>query len=283
MAFHAITARAGALALFAAALCLPISLRAGAWTREAGEAYAKIALSHYEADEIFAAKGNNKIDGPDFTDDALSVYGEYGLTPAWTGIASMAMKTLRSENPGIVTRREAGPGDAWVFLKRALLRGPVVLSIQGGVKIPLGYDERTIPPLGDGQIDYEARVLAGRSFFRGRSYGNAEIGFRKRNGDFSDEFPYRLEGGIFLGRPALVTLSLDGVSNATNDTASKAPGRAPHVFDEEYQKLGSSLILFVGGGAALEAFYEQVIAGGNTSAGRTIGLGVSWQGRIRGR
>jgi len=261
---------------------LPSLTQAGAWPREKNETYSKISLSQFKADQIYGPKKNKKLASPDFTDNTLSLYSEYGFTSDWTGIASLDYKSMESKDHGS-TSSESGFGDAWLHLKRGLLRTPFVLSTQVGIKLPLGYNENHTPPLGEGQIDLEARLLMGRSFKLGPpGYGNAEIAYRKRNGDFSDVIPYRLETGVWVSKPILFKLSLDGVSNLSNDVASNLQSNSTdNVFDQEYLKFSPALIFFLKRGFSIDVYYETTIAGANASVGKSVGIGLAWQGKVR--
>lgn len=264
-----------------AALFLAADARSGAWPRAENEAYLKWSLSRFHSDEIYAPKNNKKIPGPDYTDITSAFYGEYGFSPTVTGICSLTMKSLSSEFAG-VERTETGLSDIWLYVKKGWTTRPAVFATQFGVKIPGGYDKNRVPPLGEGQVDMEARALVGRSFRWIRGYGGAELAYRKRNGDFSDEIPYRLEAGVFAGPRWLVKFVLDGVDNTTNDEAGEFdPTRAANVYDKQYRKIAPSLIYFFGRGFAAELYYETHIAGANESAGDTVGLAVSWQGTLR--
>jgi hypothetical protein len=258
------------------------SVYGGAWPREKNELYSKISYSNFSSDQTYQAKGNKKAAGPDFTDQTISLYNEYGFTDSFTGILTLNYKALDYDVAGIKSK-ESGLADAWVYLKKSILKEPFVLSFQGGAKFPLGYDDQAIPPLGQGQIDVEERVLVGKSFYPLPLYANAEIGFRKRMGDYSDELPFRIEGGWSILKSLLLKVSLDGISNRSNDAASKTSNRAPNVFDQEYMKFSPGLIFFLPHNFALDIYYESVVSGGNTAAGDTIGIGVSWLGKIRNK
>ncbi len=251
---------------------------AGAWLRAPREIYAKAAVLHQSADKQYSAKGKT-IDMPDFRDDSFSLYGELGLNDRWTAIASMEAKSLTMQGPA-GERTTSGPDDAWLLAKRGWLTQPLVLSTQFGVKLPMGYDREENPPLGQGQVDYEARLLAGKSFHP--AYVNVEYGFRRRNGDYSDEFPYRAEAGVSMGRRLSLQVALDGVDTRGNDAAASRPQaeRAPNVFDKEYTDLTVGIGIALSNGFRLEPMFKQTIAGANTAASRGFGLGLSWQGSL---
>lgn len=258
------------------ALNIPAAyLWAGAWTRNKGEVYSKLSVSRFESDQVYAPKKNKKLPGPDYEEIATSFYGEYGLSKQWTGILSFTHKAVESSSAS-VKNSESGLSDAWFFVKREIFEVPFVLSGQLGVKVPLGYDKDDAPPLGDGQVDYEARILIGKSFHPVAGYGNGEVGYRKRNGDLSDEIPYRFEVGMFPVKGVLLKLALDGTSNTSNDRASAFNANlGPNIYDEEYMKLSPSFIIFNKKGYGLEIYYETVVSGANTAAGQTIGVGFS--------
>jgi protein XagA len=252
---------------------------AGAWVREKGEIYSKITLSRFESDRILDPKGRRQT-APNFTDHSLFLYTEYGVASRWTAILSAAGKSLSFEPPS-GKRTTTGLGDVWLHGKRALLSSPVVLSAQAGVKIPAGYGPDRIPPLGQNQIDWESRILLGRSFYPFPAYAGLEAGYRVRNGPFSDEIPYRVELGFFLGKRVLLQGALDGVDNRLNDTAGEIANfatRPPNVFDQEYLKVRPALLFFLANGFSVEAAHETVLDGGNTSAGHAFSLGLAWQG-----
>lgn len=61
-----------------------------------------------------------------------------------------------------------GFADLTVSGRYALLDAPFVVSLQGGVKQPLGYEEQPDndgAPLGTGDGDFEAHLLVGKSLF----------------------------------------------------------------------------------------------------------------------
>lgn len=258
-----------------ALLAASATCHGGAWVREEGGFYVKAALARTEADRLFNTR-RDRVPTTTYRDTGLSLYGEYGLTPAWTAIASLEAKDARRGGA-----RSTGPADLWIAGKRLLLSGPFVLSAQLGAKLPMGYAERSRMPLGEGQVDLEARVLAGKSF--GRAYGSAEIGYRKRNGDYSDEVPFRVEGGVRFVPRAMLLVSLDGWNTTGNDRASKAPSGSlhPNVFDKEFMSLRPALLFFLTPALSLEVFHKIPVDGANATADKSFGIGVAWEGKGR--
>ena len=257
-------------------LVYPKWVWSGAWPRKKNEIYLKADVYRFKSDEIFAAKGNKKIPGPDFCETGSNIYGEYGLTSVWTSIFSLNYKQLSTNVLGR-TQETSGFGDLWLNVKRGLGEKVFVFSLQGGVKVPFGYRKLEIPALGDGQIDLEIRGQAGKSLYPFPGYLNAEIGYRKRNGDFSDEIPFLFEIGGNIGKRVWIKLLYDGVSSFSDDTASTTSNRHPNIFDEEYTTISPGLSVLLLNGISLELLYQRVLTGGNTAAGNKYFVGVSWK------
>ncbi|MFN0118438.1 MAG: hypothetical protein ACKVQC_09140 [Elusimicrobiota bacterium] len=267
-------------------VCLMVSvsssLWAGAWLREKNEVYSKVSFSKYSADKVFAPKKNKKLNGPKYSEYSSSFYGEFGFTEKWTGITQFSFKSATSKFAGI-SHSESGLTDLWFYMKRKLPSEKFTSSVQLGVKTPLGYSERKNPPLGQGQVDLECRLLAGKSLYPWPVYLSSEVGYRKRNGDYSDEIPYVFETGFFPKKNLLLKVGLDGISNLTNDEASNLNSNFnDFVFDKEFMKLNFTIALFQKSGWGYEIFYDTLLTGANTSVGQTVGVGLSWQGKLWG-
>ena len=72
----------------------------------------------------------------------------------------------------------------------------------GGVKISLWYDgdPDTLVPLSSRNVDADVRVLLGRSMYPFPGYVTGEVGYRIRDGLFSNETIYALEAGSMVNR-----------------------------------------------------------------------------------
>lgn len=188
---------------------------AGAWTAEPGASYQRFGFTTYRARDSFS--GNPGFE--QFTDFTASYYGEFGAAEGVTLFAALPLRRAESRSFGVAVRN-AGAGDFDVGLKARFLRGPLVFSGQLSFKAPYLYEAAATLPLGNGQEDLEARLLAGRSLGKW-GYIGAEAAYRRRFGAPSDEFRYLLEHGADLGkrRRAYVRTKLD-VTKALASTAA---------------------------------------------------------------
>lgn len=265
--------------IFGILFCIPHTLVGGAWTRQKNEVYSSISYSQFISNEIFTPKGNKKIPGPDFTDNSLNYYLEYGHSKTLTGILLISYKDIKSTQ-GDSVQKETGISDIWVNIKKRVYDGPVIVSAQVGMKLPVGYDEKNIPPLGEGQIDTDYRMLAGKSLYPFPLYLSGEIGYRKRNGDWSDEVIYVMETGGNISQRILVKVTYEKTDNRTNDTASTAPLGTTMAFDKEHEKISSSIIIQIHDNYHVDVGYSTLISGSNESTGETFFLGVAYKGSL---
>lgn len=199
-----------------AALASAMPARAGAWTREKGRLYNRVAASWYATSSQYDAEGR-KGDIPfhgEFRELGLVNYAEYGLASRLTVLGSVAVKRLRLENDIRITRTW-GLGDIDAGLRWKVADGSAgVASVQGLVKIPSGYDTgASVPlPLGNGEFEYDLHLLYGRSLHPLLpGYWGAEVGYRIREGAPENEFRYLVEAGTDLGRHWYLRAKLDGV------------------------------------------------------------------------
>lgn len=286
-----------ALALVAAAG----NAEAGAWLRPAGSYYFKLSASRLYTEQEYDYAGN-KVDilagqetliNTSYRDASVSAYLEYGLSDRVTLLATLPFKVLTArrteltEVPDIrrdVDATNGGLSDALVAMKIPLLTTPFPIAVQGGVKLPLGYDDTPYnggPPLGSSRIDVEAHLLAGVSFYPVPAWAGASVGYRVRGGDLDDQWLFGAEAGATWWRlqlkagidglystsdpPDLAAVSRGGASPATivtnQDVLEVTPAISYLVNDE---------ISFV-----LETF--TVVDGRNTVTGTTWSAGVVFQ------
>lgn len=152
------TVVAGLLAL--AAVFAGGEATAGAWPLAQGETLAILKYERSRSEEAFDAFGN-RYDAVDRTDEAVSLYVEYGLSDRVT----VQGKLTWTRGADAMGGAYEGRGPAELGVRYTLLggdRGAVALylgSILNGEGRNVGYAEP-----GAGATDYETRLLAGRSF-----------------------------------------------------------------------------------------------------------------------
>jgi protein XagA len=259
------------------------TLYAGAWTQEKGNSYHRLAANYYFSDREFDVNGNSRpmSDNGDFRDINLSYYVEYGAIDELTVLASLYYKDIRREDDFF--RHDAkGMGDVDLGVRYRLYSGNIgVIAAQGLIKVPELYDEDAALPLGNGQYDYELRLLFGRSLWPAiPGYMNLEAAYRYRTKRPSDEFRYLVEAGSDLGKNFYARAKLDAIVGLGNaDDATDAFGNPTATLEYDLAKLdlviGYQLIRKWG----LELGYTPALWGENTAKGATWTLAVTYQPR----
>jgi protein XagA len=257
------------LSLFSATYCF-----AGAWTQPEGKLYARAAFNYFSTDENFDKDGD-RVDFPqngDFYDANTTVYVEYGFTRQLTFIANATYKYLAYEDNAIKSE-SWGVGDIDIAARYHVYgTQSSALAVQGLVKIPNAYDETDDVPLGNGQYDFEFRVLYGHSLYPlVPGYCNFEVGYRFRRESPADEFRYLVEFGIDMTDHAYARTKLDGilsVGNESHDYDFNGNPSTTNDFD-----LGKLDICF---GYKISSTYGVEIACTPALYGKNTATGVTW-------
>lgn len=275
---------------------LPVNTSAQAWVQPAGGYYVKFGVSYLFTDEELNFEGDRQpflssqlsVTEAWFRDVSYTGYVEYGLTDNFTLVATAPVKVLttratESAGPGLpsrrATRQNGGLADLWLSVRTPVVREPFVLSVQTGVKVPLGYDERPeldgerLPPLGTSHADGELSIFAGKSLHPWPAYVSGGIGYRKRGGSLRDELPYNLEAGYTAG-PMFFKLRLDGVKNTHSPPDLSSPVNNAVVGDQDWLKLSPAISYNIVGGFSADFEVFHVLMGKNTLAGTTYSLAV---------
>lgn len=273
------------------ALCFTEALFAGAWTQRKDHYYFRISGFSFDSRAIFDKNGNRValIDNGRFTDIGAYAYLEYGLSDVVTFVGSVPYKRLRfrNENSAMpLNRKNLGWGDVYLGLRYLLSdKGPIT-SLQAAFKLSTGYQTDTTalslaPPLGDGQNDFELRALIGQSILRHAAYYNLDIGYRARSQTPVDEIPFALEAGLGLGKAGLLIGQIYGVRALSGTEAVTVNTQSQTSLNpvEDYVKAHAQVILHIGKGMDLAFIYENLLAGRNTAAGRSIGVALAFKTR----
>ena len=185
--------------------------QAGAWVPKKGDGYGKLAYSHYKADKF---KGDNDSFS-EFIGQNTSYYAEHGLGNNFAVYGQVLYQDLEQTDVLGQVQTNSGLGDAEIGLRYQWQLEPFVLSTSFLAKLPYLYDEKDPLALGNGQEDFELRVLLGKSL-NSFGYVGAEFGYRLRTDSPSDEYRYLLEYGFSVNSNLYLRAKLDGVLSANN-------------------------------------------------------------------
>jgi hypothetical protein len=279
---------------------------AGAWTQKKGNHYLRLYANYFTSNKRFNFKGEEvgilseqfAYQGGSFRDVNLTIYYEYGLFDRLTVIGNLPYKSYTSTSTvstsytsGDVEATTSGFADLKLSARVGIIENPVVFSLQGGVKIPLGYEQNPQdggPRLGTGYIDYEGQLLLGASLYPIPSYITGGFGYRRRGGNLHDEWLFNIEMGYTFGKFLFKTYfemirnTIDPPDVYGQPIVTPLPGGGgvlPDVFlygvqDEDVTKILPSIIYTVTEGIAIQAEINHILSGKNTLSGTTYSFGL---------
>lgn len=279
---------ASILALFA----LSTAAYAGAWIQKKNAYFFKLTGSYLYSTEEYDANGNLQtiredepgISETSYKELAATGYLEYGASDRFTIIANLPFKIVTSRRtesptPGTPTRNvevvTGGLSDLLLGGRFLLFGTSTPISIQGGVKLPLGYDASPPDegaPLGSGKVDVEGLVQAGMGIWPIRAYITGQAGYRLRGGnDIADEYLFQLEGGFTPGN-WLIKATLDGVYSAGSHEDQGSSTIL--VTNSDVLKVIPTVAYRVHYRLAIGAEVFHILSGKNTVAGTTYAIGI---------
>ncbi len=279
---------------------------AGAWTQKKQSYYLKVASGYHYATTEFDHLGNERNILADFSDTfqnteyeefSIKSYFEYGLFSRITVIAEVPFKIATSSRTEISNYFEGGRrdtshttsgfGDLKLQGRWGILDGPVVFSLQPGVKIPLysTSTEQTGPRLGTGDVDFDAGALFGASFAPSPLYFSSEGGYRFRTGPLHDEVYLNAEIGLSFEK-TFFKAEFRGLKNTTTPPdvyggpiELPLPGGGGAVpdrlfGDQDFIKLVGEGVYKFGNRWGISGEVIHTLAGKNIITGTTFQLGV---------
>jgi hypothetical protein len=253
---------------------------AGAWTMQKGKLYDRIALNYYSADDEFNKNGDRTdfVNNGSFRDVNVNNYIEYGLLDNLTLINSVYYKVIKKKDDDR-EQKTWGIGDIDLGAKTQVMKlAGGILSTQALIKIPWTYDSDDDLPLGNGQVDFELRLLYGRSLYPHiPGYCNFELGYRWRLQDPSDEVRYLIEFGMDFTRQLYGRIKLDGIYSMDNGGHFDTSGNPTATNNFDLGKLDMTLGYKLSKEWGLEIGCTPEIYGKDTAAGATYTLAATYQ------
>jgi hypothetical protein len=251
------------------------SALAGAWVGEKGSGYAKLGYTDFSSTTY---RGNNPS-FERFEGQNTSLYLEHGLGNNFALYGSTLYQSYEQDDAITGRSTASGFSDVEVGLRYQWQADPFVLSTSFLVKTPFLYDEDD--GLGNNQEDYEVRVLLGKGLDK-YGYVGAEIGYRLRTGEPSDEYRYLFEYGFNVNENVYLRAKIDGTLSVNNadvsDDVIASNLSNPLEFDSGKLELAtgwnfdkkSSL-----SGFGVELTYTREIYGHNILQGNSVQLGIT--------
>lgn len=255
-----------------------VNASAGAWVPEEGNGYIKLGYADFSANNF---RGDNPtFDG--FDGQNTSIYAEHGLGRNFAVYGSLLYQSYEQGDTVTGTTKASGLGDAEIGVRYQWQAEPFVFSTSFLVKTPFLYDEDD--GLGNNQEDYELKFLLGKGLNK-YGYVGAEIGYRLRTGEPSDEYRYLLEYGFNINKNVYLRAKIDGILSVDNADAQNAEDLInidnlsnPLEFDSGKFELATGWNFDKSSslkGYGIEFTYSREIYGSNILQGNSFQLGIT--------
>ena len=265
--------------------CTTMLAQAGAWTPQKGKIYLKLAANRFQSSANYNIDGDRFDPFADFDDRYsrfedrnISLYVEYGVTDRFALIGNLIYKDIsqRTKLPNLeVGTDNNGFADVDLGFRYRLTNGANVVSVGFLAKLPYFYDDDdNFFQLGNGEEEFEGRLLYGRSLGRG-FYAGLEAAWRFKSGDPSDDYRYLGELGYSYKR-FFTRSKLEGIYSADSFETSSRFGNP--LLEPRYDL--TTLIVTAGFQLTqriyLEYSYSETLAGKNTADGANNQIGISF-------
>jgi len=205
--------------------------------------------------------------GVHYRDITTNLHLEYGIRDRIGLLLALPVRSLRLEREAPPDLKTTGIGDVTGGVRYRLMDGSTAVSAQAEIKLSSGYNAvLQNPPLGQGQTDYTARLLAGKGIESSHVFGQVSGGFRYRTGAPANQILANLDVGGWAGKRAL----LGGHWEFVKHKGDQVP------YDHFQGGVTARYRVKKAWNAAGGVFH--IFGGQNTPAGTRFFLGVNWIG-----
>ncbi|MBI5178417.1 MAG: hypothetical protein HZA04_04075 [Nitrospinae bacterium] len=254
------------LAILLAALEVPAPSDASVWVPAKKKGQAAFTFTYYETKELFDSRGTTykMASNGVFVKHEVNAYLEYGLGSNFSVCLNLFAVTQQFKSD-TVAQTYSGAGDQEMCLKYLILASPVNFGVQAGVKVP-AYDLAFADPApGNGQFDYELRLMLGNPILSS-GFWDLEAAYRYRDGYPADEVRIDATVGAGFFARFKVLLQFNGISGMRNGQVYSR-GNNPTI-DPEYDlyKGGVSFVYDVSQKSSLQIGGIRHFSGTNTGA-----------------
>ena len=191
--------------LLAFILTIPTNAQSG-WTKAKNDYFFKLDYSSYKSSD-FRNNDGKSLKTSGFSQKAVSIYGEYGITDRLTAITSIP---LFKQNGYETTNNVNGFGDVRLELKYQLLQKSFPLSISVAPELPTArannfatnnqnpLDQINLPS-GDGEFNVWTTLAVSHSFAPSKLYASAFSAFNYRTTYQDRDFQNQFQSGVEVG------------------------------------------------------------------------------------
>ena len=247
----------------------PRSVYAGAWTQDAQQGQIIMNTAYFSTAHVFSSNGQVqpfRLKGK-FQQFQINPYFEYGLTSRNTLVVNFWAQHLQYADQ-FHNFNSIGVGDVEVALRRRFnsLKSPWVMSGQMLILFP-AYSASTTPAPGNHQEDFEGRALLGRGNPWHKSYWDAEVAYRYRNGAPADQFRAEAAAGFDVFPRTMLIGQFYAIKSMQNGTPLTPNDNPNEQSDYDLYKSELSLVFQIHPRTRIQAGWVDAFSGRNTGRG----------------
>lgn len=248
-----------------------------AWVREKGQAMLGVGASYTSANKVYDDAGKTSAI-PRFTEAAIQLGGEYGITERFTAGAATSLLALNStEDPALMStgRSYTGIGDSVVSGRYLLHSGPVLLSAGLDLGLPTGNKNAAIPA-GDGEFSVLPRVSLAGGFNAGfTGFYLFSTGYHKRTVGYSDEVHAQAMTGARFGWVTLI-LGLELRQSLKNGDAAALSNNPLYLNNASFATFAPGVVFHASDKLTFHVFYKGAMYVRNILGAPSVSAGVSY-------
>lgn len=265
------------MALFLLVLASSTNQVSAAWVREKGQAMLGMGASYTSANQIYDDAGKTSAI-PRFTETAVQLGGEYGITERLTAGAATSLLALNSaEDTALMStgRSYTGIGDSVVAGRYLIHAGSVLLSAGVELGLPTGNKNAAIPS-GDGEFSVLPRLSLAAGFNAGfQGFYLVSAGHHKRTMGYSDEVHAQAMTGARFGMLTFI-LGLELRQSLKNGDAGAISSNPLYFNNASFATYAPGLVLHANERLAFHVFYKGALYVKNILGAPSISAGASY-------
>ncbi|GAB4429109.1 MAG: hypothetical protein OHK0011_11410 [Turneriella sp.] len=265
------------IVLFLLVLASSASPTSAAWVREKGQAMLGVGASYISANKVYDDAGKTS-EIPRFTETALHLGGEYGITERFTAAAATSLLVLNTaEDTALMStgRNYTGIGDSLVSGRYLLYSGAVLLSAGLELGLPTGNKYAAIPA-GDGEWSVLPRLSLAGGFNAGyQGFYLFSAAYHKRTVGYSDEVHAQAMTGARFGWVTLI-LGLELRQSLKNGEAAALSNNPLYLNNASFATFAPGFVFHANEKLTLHLFYKGAMYVRNILGAPSLSAGVSY-------
>ena len=248
-----------------------------AWVREKGQTMLGLGASYTSANKVYDGTGQTSAI-PRFTETAVQLAGEYGITERFTAGAATGLLALSSAEDSTLMstgRNYTGLGDSLLSGRYLIYSGSFLLSAGLDLGLPTGNKNAAIPS-GDGEWSVLPRLSLAGGFNAGfQGFYLFSTGYHKRTVGYSDEVHAQAMIGARFGFVTFI-LGLELRQSLKNGDSGPISQNPLYFNNASFATFAPGLVFHCSEKLTFHIFYKSAMYVRNILGAPSISAGMSY-------